>query len=171
VSEDVRGKLAEVRQMVEQARSMPVSASAVLNRAELLQRLDELGEALDAALSNAAEIVSDRESCVAGGRAEAERVVQDAQVQKERILAETEVLDDARRRADEVVEAARAEADELRRETDDYVDGRLANFEVVLSQVMEAVRRGRGRLAGRSTFDALTPEEADEITLPEHLEG
>jgi ABC-type transporter Mla subunit MlaD len=165
VSEDVRGKLAEVRQMVEQARSMPVSASAVLNRAELLQRLDELGEALDAALSNAAEIVSDRESFVAGGRAEAERV------QKERILAETEVLDDARRRADEVVEAARAEADELRRETDDYVDGRLANFEVVLSQVMEAVRRGRGRLAGRSTFDALTPEEADEITLPEHLEG
>ena len=38
----MHAKLAEIRRVVEQARSMPMSASAVVNRAELLELLDEL---------------------------------------------------------------------------------------------------------------------------------
>jgi hypothetical protein len=36
---------------------------------------------------------------------------------------------------------------------------------------MEAVKRGRERLAGRSAMDSLTDEEVDKITLPDHLDG
>ena len=63
------------------------------------------------------------------------------------------------------------EADELRKETDDYVDAKLANFEITLERTTEAVKRGRERLAGRSAFDALTSDEVDKIILPEHLEN
>ena len=51
----------------------------------------------------------------------------------------------------------------MRREVDDYVDGKLANFEVVLQKTLSAVDRGRSKLKGRSDLDALAsaPEDAD----------
>jgi hypothetical protein len=63
---------------------------------------------------------------------------------------------------------AKTEAEALRAETDEYVDAKLANFEITLERTLEAVRRGRQRLTG-GVFGTLTPEEADKIILPDHL--
>lgn len=168
---DVRVKLAEIRQVVEQARSMPMSASAVVNRAELLQLLDDLGTQIDTAFSDADQVLRDREAVVADARRDAEHIVSDAHNERDRLVSDTEVFRIAQRRADEVLAEARADAEGLRKETDDYVDGTLATFEITLEKTMEAVRRGRDRLAGRSALDSLTEAEADKIKLPEHLQG
>jgi cell division septum initiation protein DivIVA len=171
VNVDVRAKLAEIRRAVEQARSMPMSASAVVNRAEMLELLDELGTEMDAALSEADKIRRERDDVVDDGRREAEHIIADARNERDHLVSDTEVFRLAQRRADEVVAEARNEADGLRKETDDYVDGKLANFEITLERTIEAVRRGRERLAGRSALDSLTEDEVDRIKLPEHLEG
>ena len=168
---DVHAKLAEIRQVVEQARSMPMSASAVVNRAELLALLDELRDELSAAFSESQRVVSEREAQVDEGRKEAEQIVQEARNERDRIVSDTEVFRVAKRRADEVLEHAHTESEGLRKETDDYVDGKLATFEITLERTMEAVKRGRERLAGRSAMDSLTDEEVDKITLPDHLDG
>ncbi len=167
---DVHAKLAEIRRVVEQARSMPMSASAVVNRGELLAALDELGAGLDAAFSGAQAVLDDREGMVAEGRTEAGRIIAEAHDERDKILSDTEVFRVAKRQADEVLEHARADADGLRKETDDYVDGRLATFEITLERTIEAVRRGRERLADRSRFDALDDDVAA-IRLPDHLDG
>jgi cell division septum initiation protein DivIVA len=171
VNVDVRAKLAEIRRVVEQARSMPMSASAVVNRAEMLELLDELGAEMDAALSDADKIRRERDDVVDDGRREAEHIIADARNERDHLVSDTEVFRLAQRRADEVIAEARNEADGLRKETDDYVDGKLANFEITLERTIEAVRRGRERLAGRSALDSLTEDEVDRIKLPEHLEG
>ena len=88
---DVHAKLADIRRVVEDARSMPMSASAVVNRAELLALLDELGGALDAAFSDATRVVADRDSVVDDGRKEALRIGEDARHQRESLVSETEV--------------------------------------------------------------------------------
>src|SRR5205085_9263531 len=44
---------------------------------------------------------------------------------------------------------ARREAEEIRAEADDYVDSKLANFEVVLTKTIGSVDRGREKLLGR----------------------
>lgn len=168
---DVHAKLAEIRRVVEGARSMPMSASAVVNRGELLAMLEELREGLDTALSDAQKVLADRDGIVDDGRREAEQIIADAREDRERITSDTEVFRLAKRRADEVLEQAHAETEGLRHETDDYVDQKLANFEITLERTIEAVRRGRERLAGRTALSSLTPEEADKIVLPEHLEG
>ena len=150
---------------------MPMSASAVVNRAELLQLLDELRDEMSLAFSEAQQVIADRDALVEEGRLEAERILQDARNEQERIVSDTEVFRVAKRRADEELEHARTESEGLRTETDDYVDGKLANFEITLERTMEAVKRGRERLAGRSALDSLTADEADKIKLPEHLQG
>lgn len=168
---DVHEKLAELRQLVEQARSMPMSASAVVNRGELLELIDQLSSALETAFTESQRVVSEREDVVEEGRRAAEQIVADARNEREKIISDTDVYRVAKREADQIVEQARAEADALRKETDDYVDAKLANFEITLERTTEAVKRGRERLAGRSAFDDLTSDEVDKIKLPEHLEN
>jgi cell division septum initiation protein DivIVA len=168
---DVHAKLAELRRALEQARSMPMSASAVVNRGELLAMIDEVSGALETAITESQKVVAERESVVDEGRKDAAQIVADAHSEREKIISDTDVYRVAKREADHLLEQARAEAEELRKETDDYVDAKLANFEITLERTTEAVKRGRERLAGRSAFDALTTEEADLIKLPEHLDN
>jgi cell division septum initiation protein DivIVA len=167
---DVQAKLAEIRQVVEEARSMPMSASAVVNRAELLGLLDELRATIATELTDAESVVADRDAVLDEGRQQAEQIIADARNEREHIISDTEVFRVAKREADEVLAHARAESEELRKETDEYVDAKLANFEITLERTMEAVKRGRERLAGRIALDSLTDDEVDKIILPEHLE-
>lgn len=168
---DVQAKLAELRKVIEDARSMPMSASAVVNRAEVLALVDAVGTAVESAFGEAHRVVADRDSVVAEGEKEAAEILAEARNEREHIVSDTEVFRVAKREADELLVTARKEAEELRRETDHYVDAKLANFEITLERTMEAVQRGRERLAGRSVLDSLTDDEVDRIKLPEHLEG
>jgi hypothetical protein len=49
----------------------------------------------------------------------------------------------------------------MRLEAEDYVDAKLANFEVVLHKTLTAVERGRERLRGRLDVDALNEAELE----------
>jgi cell division septum initiation protein DivIVA len=168
---DVQARLAEIRRVVEQARSMPMSASAVVNRGELLELLDGLKAALGDAFSQADQVLRERDDVIERGRQDAEQILADARNERDQLVSDTELFRGAQRKADDLLAEAQAEAEELRKETDDYVDSKLANFEIVLERTMEAVRRGRERLAGRSALDSLTEDEVAKIKLPEHLEG
>lgn len=140
---------------------MPMSASAVVNRAQLLGLLDELDEALGSAFSDAQRVLRDREGAVEAGRREAEQIVADARNERDRLMSDTEVYRLAKREADELIANAHAEADGLRKETDDYVDAKLANFEVVLTKTLRAVERGRAKL--RIVSGAADAEPDDDL--------
>ena len=168
---DVQAKLADLRRVVEDARSMPMSATAVVNRGEVLALIDEVATAVESAFSDSQRVVAERDSVVAEGRREAEQIVAEAHDQRAHLISDTDVYRVARRQADDILDKARAEAEELRKETDDYVDAKLANFEITLERTTEAVKRGRERLAGRSAFDDLSSDSVDEIKLPEHLDN
>ena len=154
-SVDVHAKVAEIRRQVASARAMPMSSSCVLSRPELLDQLDELAAMLTNALGDADRVISDRAAVVDQGRAEAERIIADAQIEREKLVCDTEVYRMARRAADQMLGEAQEEAAALRRETDDYVDERLAGLELSLQKTLEAVSRGRSRLQGRSELDDL----------------
>ena len=60
---------------------------------------------------------------------------------------------------------ADAEAVRMRRETDDYVDAKLANFEVALHKTIAAVQKGRDKIRGRADYDDLGGP-VDDTPLP-----
>jgi cell division septum initiation protein DivIVA len=166
--------VAQLRRTIAEARSMPMSASAVVNRAELLSLIDELETAARHELAGAAAVLSAKDDVVGQGHREAEEVVAEARDQQMRLASDTEVLQHAREQADAELAAARREADALRQEVDEYVDTKLAGFEVALERSLETVRRGRERLAsGDGTAATGLGESAagDEINLPDHLQG
>jgi cell division septum initiation protein DivIVA len=163
---DVHERLAQIRDAVQSARAMPMSASAVVNRGDLLAQIDELSAELGKAFTEAERVTAERDSVVAEGHAEAERVITRGRQERDRLVSDTEVYRVAKTEADALREEARKEAVELRRDTDEYVDSRLANLEVALGKTLDAVARGRERLHGRSDLDTFGREGVDDILLP-----
>ncbi len=146
---DVQKKLDEIVATVQGARSMPMSASCVLNRAELLALLEEVREALPGSLAQAQELIGGREQLVERARQEAERIIEAAHAERGSIVSDTQVARESQEEADRILSEARREAEEVRAEADDYVDSKLANFEVVLNKTIGSVDRGREKLLGR----------------------
>jgi hypothetical protein len=97
---DVHDKLDELVRLVEDARAMPMSASALVNRAEVLELLAELGQLMPEQLDQADLLLADREAVVEQGRAEAARLVALAEAEHDRLVEETEVVRAARERAE-----------------------------------------------------------------------
>ncbi|MFJ6794131.1 cell division initiation protein [Streptomyces sp. NPDC091268] len=146
---DVQKKLDEIVAAVGGARSMPMSASCVINRAELLAQLEEVRQALPGSLAQAQELIGGREQMVEEARREAERIIESAHAQRGSLISDTEVARRSRDEADRILAEARREAEAIRAEADDYVDSKLANFEVVLTKTIGSVDRGREKLLGR----------------------
>ncbi|GHA91941.1 MULTISPECIES: ATP synthase F0 subunit B [Streptomyces] len=145
---DVQKKLDEIVATVSGARSMPMSASCVVNRAELLGMLEEVRQALPGSLAQAQELIGDRDQVVEEARREAERIIESAHAERGSLIADTEIARRAQAEADRILAEARKEAEEIRAEADDYVDSKLANFEVVLTKTLGSVGRGREKLLG-----------------------
>ncbi|MFI0214542.1 cell division initiation protein [Streptomyces lydicus] len=146
---DVQKKLDDIVATVGSARSMPMSASCVINRAELLALLEEVRAALPGSLAQAQELIGGREQLVEDARAEAERIIESAHAQRGSLISDTEIARQSQEEADRILAEARREAEEIRAEADDYVDSKLANFEVVLTKTIGSVDRGREKLLGR----------------------
>ncbi|MGW2932222.1 cell division initiation protein [Streptomyces sp. NPDC055722] len=162
---DVQNKLDEIVAMVTNARSMPMSASCVVNRAELLSMLEEVRAALPDSLAQAQELIGGREEMVERARQEAERIIETAHAERGSLISDTEVARRSQNEAERILAEARREAEEVRAEADDYVDSKLANFEVVLTKTLGSVGRGREKLLGTGPeFDEqgyVDPEEDD----------
>jgi vacuolar-type H+-ATPase subunit H len=172
---DVQKKLDEIAATVSSARSMPMSASCVVNRAELLAMLEEVSAALPASLSQAEELLGDREQMVAEARTEAQRIIESAHAERGSLVSETQIARQSKDEAERIVAEARREADEIKAEADDYVDSKLANFEVVLTKTIGSVDRGREKLLGRDPYgdgqgyDEEDPEAPERSSDPETL--
>ncbi|MFG2112993.1 ATP synthase F0 subunit B [Streptomyces sp. NPDC048718] len=176
---DVQKKLDDIVATVRNARSMPMSASCVVNRADLLALLEEVREALPGSLAQAREVLGGREQVVEDARREAERIIEAAHAERGSIISDSQVARQSQGEADRILDDARREAEEIRAEADDYVDSKLANFEVVLNKTIAAVDRGREKLLGRGPgldadgyADADAPEySADPQTLIQRADG
>nr|WP_223241865.1 ATP synthase F0 subunit B [Streptomyces sp. CBMA123] len=142
---------------------MPMSASCVVNRAELIGLLNDLKAALPAELAQAQSVMADHELVVADAQAEADRIIQGAHSERGSLISDTEVVRRAQSEADRILAEARADVDTKRVEADDYVDSKLANFEVVLTKTLGAVGRGRTKLRGDSVFETEGESDGEEF--------
>ena len=138
---------------------MPLSASVMVNRAEGDGLLADLRSALPGELKEARWVIKERDDILERAENDAQRMLDDAREERDRLVTQTEVMRTADREANRVVEEAREHARQIRLEAEDYVDAKLANFEVVLQKTLTAVERGRQKLRGRLDTDQLA--EAD----------
>ena len=149
-------KLTTAIAMVEEARGVPLSASCVLHRGEILEILDGARAALPSDLETARKILASRDSLIEEGRKSAEALIASAREEVSRMIEQTAIVSAAREEAQHILDDAHLEADAAREEVEKYIDSRLATLEVILNKTSDAVARGRERLAGAGDKDVLS---------------
>lgn len=143
-------RLEQLRELIAAARSMPMSASCVVNRAEVLRVIDDIASSLPSELDEARAVIEDQKSKVADGRAEADRIIAEAHQHALQQAGHSAQVKVAEEQAAKIIADARAEADALKREVEVFIDSRMAGFESVLAKTSSQVRTARKRLAERN---------------------
>ena len=160
---DLETMLLQLRETIDAARTMPMSASVLVNREETLELIDEALASMPEELRHARWLLKEREEYLVQARRDAEDIVEAGRVQAERMVERTEVAREARRVAQQVISQAEADSRRLRHEAEDYIDQKLAAFEVVLERTMATVIKGREQL--QAVVEPLPSE------LPDHHTG
>jgi len=125
---------------------MPLSASSMVNKEELLGLIDEANLRLPEELRAARWLLKEREEFLAKVRREGDEILELARSRAERLVQRTEVVRTAEQRARQLVESAREETRRMRRETEDYCDQKLGSFETLLGSTRDVISQGRRRL-------------------------
>jgi len=134
---DIAGRLQQLEELVRDAKSMPLSSSVLVNRDEILDMLREMQEDLPEEIKQARWIVKDREELLAKARGEGERIVEQAHEEQLRMARREEIAKRAEAEGDRILTEAEDRARSIRTEAEDYVDAKLAQFEIALRKILE----------------------------------
>ncbi|MFM8268160.1 MAG: hypothetical protein ACKOA2_09090 [Ilumatobacteraceae bacterium] len=143
---DAESLLRRAIDVIATAPTMPLSSSPRIDRDEIIELLEECLHRLPEEMRHARWMIKERQEFVAKTRREADELLEAARVQAERMVQRTEVVRAAEQRARQVSEAADADARRLRHETEDFLDQRLASFEILLDRLSKTVQAGRSKL-------------------------
>ena len=142
-------KLAALREMIISARSMPMSASCVINRNDVLAAIDDIIDNLPDEIAEAQSVIDASTAKVTEGEDQAAKIVANARDQAAGLAKHTEVIRVAEVEAAKIRADAQEEAGALRHEVDIFIDSRMASFESVLHKTTSQVSTARQRLAQR----------------------
>jgi len=143
---DTEALLRRVIEVVNNARTLPMSNTIRLTKDEIQELLEEALDRLPEELKRARWMLKEREEYLAKTRRDAEDILEQARVAAERMVQRTEIVREAAHTASKLVDDARDEASRLRLEAEDYCDQKLAAFEIVLERTLKTVAAGREKL-------------------------
>ncbi len=184
-ADSLLGILEELSSIVENAKSMPFSASVMVNREEVLELLDTAQDIMpaeivkaDSVLQNVARVADEArdeaERKVAQAKIEAEQILAQAREQAAQLVAEHAVTISAQSEAEKILDEARMKADKVTQGADTYSDetleelsDRLSAVQEYLDQIQSQVLAGRDLLAERIDHDAYAEDEYEEYVEDE----
>ena len=162
---DAEGLVHRTIDIVNTAKAMPLSASVLVSRDEMLDLLSAVLERLPDELRQARWLLREREEFLADKAREAEALMEEVRVQAERMVSRTEVVRQANQVAQRILDDANEEARRMRHEAEDYCDQKLAGMEIVLERIMRTVQSGREKL------QATTPPVVEAPPAPPGARG
>ncbi len=129
-----------------EAKTMPLSSSALVDREWFLGMLETVKASLPDELRAARWMVREREAFVARTNEKAREMLDAARSEADALVSDSSIVAEAVEEANILVRRAEGEARRLRLETEDDVEGKLQRVEGLLVQIMAQVQAARGEL-------------------------
>lgn len=185
--ESLLAVLDEITVMVENAKSVPLSSSILLNRHELLELLNNAAQMLPSELVEAHNMLQERakvsdqardtaDRIIAESREQAKHILAQAKAQAQRMVSRDSVTVKARQQAAQIVDEAKSKAARISAGADQYSDSMLAEVASQLGAVQEYIEQiqvqidaGRDVLAQRQEAEAELVAERDAADREEEL--
>lgn len=131
---------------VEQARGVPLSGNASIDRNDFADRLRDLRERLPEELRTARWMVREREAFIAQTNEQAAEITRRAKDKGAEMVAETHVMAEAVEEANILVRNAETESRQIRLEAEDLAESTYEHIETLLGNILERVRDRRAEL-------------------------
>ncbi len=141
---------------VQEARGVPLSASAVIHRGEMLTILGQAAQALPSDLASAQSLLAKRDTILEEARKVADSIIAEAREEVSLMIEQTQIVTEARREAARILDEVEEKSRQEREEIEAYIDGRLATLEVVLNKTLDVIQRGRDKLQGNEDMSQLS---------------
>lgn len=176
---DLAARIQQLEDMIRDAKSMPLSSSALLNREEVLELVEGMKETLPDEIRQARWVVKDREELLAKARRDAEAMVEQAREEQLRLASHELVVQRAQEESERIRQEASDDARRIRLEAEDYIDAKLAQLEIALQKILEDMVATNGSLAktidqvqaGRDRLRGAAPTISAELTREGLAEG
>jgi ElaB/YqjD/DUF883 family membrane-anchored ribosome-binding protein len=144
---DAESFIEQVIEIINTAKSMPLSSSVIVSREEVGALLRSALDRLPDELRQARWLLREREEFLAERAKEADALMEDVRAQAERMVQRTEIVRQANSVAQRILDDANDDARTMRHEAEDFCDTKLAGMEIVLDRLTRTVHSGRSKLA------------------------
>ena len=149
--------LDQIEDLVESARSIPLSASIMVNKAEILDLLDQAREALPEDLVAADAVVADADAVLVRADSAAEQAIAEANTRA------SSTLEAANTKADQIVSAAREEAERTTSRAAAAAEATLAQARADAEAALADAQAQADRLVSTENIVRMAEDRAREI--------
>ena len=164
VSVSLVGILEDISSVLDEARSLPLSANIVVNKARLKELLNMAIQVLPDNIITADRVVAEAETVIDKANNQSEEIINRAKSQAEDIIARAHeqakslvsserIIMLANENADKIIEKAEENSHKLAQGADQYCDDRLYEIEELLEAISRQVTAGREAILTRRGFD------------------
>lgn len=129
-----------------EAKTMPLSSNALVDRDMILSYLESLRASLPDELRAARWMVREREAFIARTNEKAREIVDKARAEADQLVSDSNIVAEAVEEANILVRRAEGDARKLRLETEDEIEKKLQRVEALLVDIMAQVHTTRDEL-------------------------
>jgi len=129
-----------------EAKTMPLSSNALVDREQFLDLLEKLRTSLPDELRAARWMVREREAFVARTNEKAREIVSKSRAEADEMISDSNIVAEAVEEANILVRRAEGEARKLLLETEDGIEKKLQRVEGLLVDIMSQVQSARDEL-------------------------
>jgi hypothetical protein len=131
---------------VHEAKGMPLSSNALIDREMILDRLERIRASLPDELRAARWMVREREAFISRTNEKAREILGNARTEAEDLVSDSSIVAEAVEEANILVRRAEGEARRLRLEAEDYIEKSLQRVEHLLSGIVTQIQIARDEL-------------------------
>jgi hypothetical protein len=147
---DIEQDLRDLIEIITNAKQMPLSASALIPREDVLGLLEQAVHNVPDEIRESRWALRDREALMEAEQIKAMQLMDQVRAEAARMVDKTELVRQSHLRADQIIAEAQAKARQIINQSEDFIDGKLAGFEIVLERLIKTTHSGRERLSTQS---------------------
>jgi cell division septum initiation protein DivIVA len=151
---DIQFLVERLEGLVMHAQKVPLADKVVIERAAILDLIDQLHAAIPEEVRQARKVNQETDRVLAHARSEAEAIIAAAQEQAALLLQDQAIIRQAEDRADAMAERAQQRADETMRGADQYASDVLLRLQGDLEKTLGVVKKSIDLLEERKVATA-----------------
>ena len=142
----IEGILDELESLLIDASRVPFTNKRVLEEDDFVRLLDELREKLPSSITEASQIVSERQHILDKAQEEGQRIIDKAKSYAIQLTDENAIAKHAQEHSNEIIVVAHKEATDLQNDAVLYADNVFKHLEGQIERTLEVVRQGHKEL-------------------------